>query len=225
MNAPVGEAGLRIPQSGFMRSELRASAIAKRLIDLLICILVAPFALLVGVPIAIVLKLDGGRILYSQPRVGAHGRAFDCLKFRSMVRDADEQLQQMLARDALAREEWALFQKLSDDPRVTWFGRFLRAYSIDELPQLINVWRGEMSIVGPRPIMVDQVELYGDEFDIYCAMRPGITGLWQVSGRNERTFAERVRLDSQYAHTWSVTGDLKILLLTLPAVLAGRGAK
>jgi lipopolysaccharide/colanic/teichoic acid biosynthesis glycosyltransferase len=142
-----------------------------------------------------------------------------------MVRNADERLRQMLATDPCALDEWNRFQKLTNDPRITGFGKFLRAYSLDELPQFVNVLRGDMSIVGPRPIMIDQIELYGEQFAAYCAMRPGITGPWQVSGRNERTFAERIRFDSEYAKTWSIAGDMKILLLTLPAVLAGRGAK
>jgi len=203
LNAPLGEVSLRISDPTVFRVPIRSLSPAKRLIDLFVCFLTAPIALLISLPIAFFLKLDGGRILYAQPRVGANGHIFPCLKFRSMV----------------------LYQKLSDDPRVTWFGRVLRAYSLDELPQFINVLRGEMSVVGPRPIMVDQIELYGEQFGTYCAMRPGITGLWQVSGRNERTFAERVRLDSHYVNTWSIAGDLKIMLLTLPAVLAGRGAK
>ena len=225
MNAPIGEASLRLAESRFVRDGLRGTAIAKRLIDLLICLLVAPFALLIGVPIAIRLKLEGGQVLYAQPRVGASGRQFDCLKFRSMVPDAEERFARMLADDPAAREEWSRYQKLTNDPRVTAFGRFLRGYSLDELPQFINVWRGEMSIVGPRPIMIDQIELYGENFELYCAMRPGITGLWQVSGRNERTFAERVRLDAQYARSWTLAGDLNIMVKTLPAVLAARGAK
>jgi exopolysaccharide production protein ExoY len=225
MNAPVGEVSLQIAQPVRVKSALRASAAAKRLVDLLICVLLSPVALLIGLPIAIILRLDGGRVLYAQPRVGADGRSFQCLKFRSMVRDADEQLQQMLAKNPRAREEWELYQKLSDDPRVTRLGRILRTYSLDELPQFINVWRGDMSIVGPRPIMVDQVGIYGDAFGIYCAMKPGITGLWQVSGRNDRTFADRVRLDMQYANTWSISRDVVIMAQTLPAVLARKGAK
>jgi len=225
MNAPVGEASLRISESELVRSGLRVSTSIKRAMDLFICLLAAPMALIIGLPIALVLKLDGGNVVYTQPRVGASGRQFACLKFRSMVRNADDRLRLMLAVDPCARDEWTRFQKLTNDPRITWFGKFLRAYSLDELPQFINVVRGEMSIVGPRPIMIDQIELYGEQFAAYCAMRPGITGPWQVSGRNECTFAERIRLDSDYAKTWSIMGDLRIILMTLPAVLAGRGAK
>jgi lipopolysaccharide/colanic/teichoic acid biosynthesis glycosyltransferase len=201
------------------------SAISKRIVDLLICVLLSPVALVIGISIAIILRFNGGPVIYAQPRVGASGRQFACLKFRTMVHNADERLKHMLAVDSLALEEWSRYQKLSNDPRVTWFGRFLRAYSLDELPQFINVLRGDMSVVGPRPIMFDQIELYVEHFATYCAMKPGITGLWQVSGRNERTFAERVRLDSQYANTWSVSGDVRIMLLTIPVVLHGKGAK
>jgi exopolysaccharide production protein ExoY len=225
MNAPVGEASLRISNSVLVQSGSAFSARMKRVVDLVTCLLAAPFLLVIGLPIAIVLKLDGGSIVYAQPRVGANGRQFACLKFRSMVRNADERLQQMLAADSRAREEWSHYQKLNDDPRITWFGKFLRAYSLDELPQFINVLRGDMSVVGPRPIMIDQIDIYGEHFATYCAMKPGITGVWQVSGRNERTFAERVRLDSQYVDSWSIAGDLKIMLLTIPAVLQGKGAK
>jgi exopolysaccharide production protein ExoY len=208
-----------------VRSGLRFSASVKRMVDLFVCLLAAPLLLIIGLPIALVLKLDGGNIVYTQLRVGTNGRQFACLKFRSMVRNADERLQFMLAANSQAFEEWSRYQKLTNDPRVTWFGKFLRAYSLDELPQFVNVLRGEMSVVGPRPIMLDQIELYGEHFATYCAMKPGITGLWQVSGRNERTFAERIRLDSQYVSSWSIAGDLKIMMLTIPAVLQGRGAR
>ena len=202
----------------------RVSNGAKRVLDIFVCLLSTPFALLIGLPVALAIKLDGGPIFYAQPRIGLSGSAFTCLKFRSMVFNADERLKHVLATDPAARAQWARYQKLTDDPRITAFGRFIRAFSLDELPQLINVWRGEMSIVGPRPIMVDQIDLYGDQFAVYCMMRPGITGLWQISGRNQRTFAERVRLDTQYARTWSTLYDLVIMIKTLPIVLAGRGA-
>ena len=224
MNAPFGEAGLHISHAFAYRSGPRFAG-SKRIIDIIACLLISPLLLLIGIPIALILLFDGGDIVYAQRRIGADGRPFACLKFRSMVCNADEKLRQMLDEDPAALAEWSCFQKLTNDPRITWFGKFLRAYSLDELPQFVNVWRGEMSIVGPRPIMTDQIALYGEYFDTYCGMKPGITGLWQVSGRNERTFAERVELDAQYAETWSLWGDLKIMLLTLPAVLAGKGAK
>jgi lipopolysaccharide/colanic/teichoic acid biosynthesis glycosyltransferase len=191
----------------------------------MICLLAAPFAIMVGLLIALFIRLDGGPVVYSQRRIGLGGRLFDCLKFRSMVPDADDRLREVLAHDPAARAEWEHYQKLARDPRITPIGKLIRATSLDELPQLINVWRGEMSIVGPRPIMTDQIALYGEHFGDYCMLRPGITGLWQIGGRNNCTFAERVRLDMEYARTWSVLGDLQIILLTIPAVLAGKGAR
>jgi exopolysaccharide production protein ExoY len=193
--------------------------------DCVICLLAAPFAIAGGLIIALLIKLDGGPAFYSQRRIGRGGQPFDCLKFRSMVLDADERLQDVLARDPLARAEWEDYQKLARDPRITRIGKLIRATSLDELPQLINVWRGEMSIVGPRPIMTDQIALYGEHFGDYCTLRPGITGLWQIAGRNNCTFAERVRLDMEYARTWSILRDIQIILLTIPAVLARKGAR
>jgi exopolysaccharide production protein ExoY len=142
-----------------------------------------------------------------------------------MVPDAERRLGDLLARDPVAQAEWDTYQKLARDPRITPIGRFIRATSLDEMPQLINVCRGEMSIVGPRPIMNDQIALYGEHFSDYCTLRPGITGLWQVAGRNNCTFAERVRLDMEYARTWSILRDVQIILQTVPAVLAGKGAR
>ncbi|HEY3779027.1 MAG TPA: sugar transferase [Rhizomicrobium sp.] len=202
-----------------------ASLFRQRLVDCIICFFAMPLAVALGGVIALSIRLDGGPALYSQRRVGHGGRIFNCLKFRSMVLNADERLEEVLAADPSAREQWERYQKLEDDPRITPLGRILRACSLDELPQLINVCRGEMSIVGPRPILTEQVLLYGESFPEYCRLRPGITGLWQIAGRNKFTFAERVRLDMQYAKSWSVWSDLRIILLTIPAVLAGRGAK
>jgi exopolysaccharide production protein ExoY len=195
--------------------------VGKRAMDIAICLIASPVALLIGVPIAVFLKIGGGPIVYAQPRVGRYGQQFQCLKFRSMVCNADVRLQHVLDSDAKARREWAQFQKLAKDPRITWFGKLLRAFSLDELPQFINVWRGEMSIVGPRPITPDQIQLYGEQFPLYCAMKPGITGLWQVSGRNRHTFEARVALDTRYAKTHSLLGDTVIILRTLPVVLSG----
>ena len=221
MNAPVGEAVLRIAQPVAAGSQ----SSAKRFMDLFVCLAVSPLVLLIAAPITFFLILGGGQVLYSQPRVGRGGRTFSCLKFRSMVCGAEARLRELLAADPRAREEWDRYQKLSCDPRITWFGRFLRALSLDELPQFINVLRGDMSIVGPRPIMIDQIALYGEGFPTYCSVKPGITGLWQVNGRNNHTFAERVRLDCRYVDTWSVPGDLLIMLRTIPAVIAGKGVK
>jgi lipopolysaccharide/colanic/teichoic acid biosynthesis glycosyltransferase len=188
-------------------------------------VLIAPFALAIGAVIAFLVRLDGCPALYSQQRVGLGGRLFHCLKFRSMVPGADERLEKMLACDSTARAEWESYQKLAEDPRITRLGKLIRAFSLDELPQLINVWRGEMSIVGPRPILVEQIARYGDSFPAYCSMRPGITGLWQIGGRNNCTFAERVRYDMHYARTRSVLTDARIIALTIPAVFTRKGAR
>jgi lipopolysaccharide/colanic/teichoic acid biosynthesis glycosyltransferase len=225
MNMHIGEAPL-----GYIRARpaphLRHVFLgAQRVMDCIICLLAAPFAIAMGLVIALLIKLDGGPAFYSQRRIGLGGQAFNCLKFRSMILDADERLQDVLALNPLARAEWDNYQKLARDPRITPIGKLIRATSLDELPQLINVWRGEMSIVGPRPIMTDQIGLYGEYFDDYCALRPGITGLWQIAGRNNCTFAERVRLDMEYARTWSLLRDVQIIILTIPAVLAGKGAR
>jgi lipopolysaccharide/colanic/teichoic acid biosynthesis glycosyltransferase len=221
MNVPIGGGGYARSYSGIALRQTRSGNIGKRAMDLAFCVLASPFALLLGIPIGVILKIGGGSVVYAQLRVGRHGNQFPCLKFRSMVCNADSRLQQVLESSAEARTEWARFQKLTKDPRVTWFGKMLRAFSLDELPQLVNVWRGEMSIVGPRPITPDQIELYGEYFPAYCTMKPGITGLWQVSGRNNRTFDERVKLDTRYAKTHSLLGDLVIIVRTLPVVLSG----
>jgi lipopolysaccharide/colanic/teichoic acid biosynthesis glycosyltransferase len=215
---------------GYVRSRAalrpqRASLGCQRVMDCVICLLAAPFAIAVGLIIALLIRLDGGPVFYSQRRIGLGGQAFNCLKFRSMVMDADVRLEQVLARDPVARAEWEDYQKLALDPRITPVGKFIRATSLDELPQLINVWRGDMSIVGPRPIMTDQIALYGEHFGDYCSLRPGITGLWQIGGRNNCTFAERVRLDMEYARTWSMLRDVQIIILTIPAVIGRRGAR
>jgi lipopolysaccharide/colanic/teichoic acid biosynthesis glycosyltransferase len=157
--------------------------------------------------------------------VGRGGALFGCLKFRSMVIDSEARLAELLARDPAARAEWEATRKLKRDPRVTSVGRFLRASSLDELPQLINVLRGEMSLVGPRPVIQAELEQhYGAAAAHYMSVRPGITGLWQVSGRNDTTYEQRVRLDVSYVARASFAEDLRILLATPVAVLRRRGA-
>ncbi|WP_149535522.1 sugar transferase [Siccirubricoccus phaeus] len=175
--------------------------------------------------IALAVRADGGPAFYAHERIGRGGRRFGCLKFRSMVVDSAERLARLLDSDPAARAEWEATRKLKRDPRVTWIGRLLRASSLDELPQLINVLRGEMSLVGPRPVI--QAELnahYGAAAEHYLSVRPGITGLWQISGRNDTTYAERVALDVRYAVNPSLLADVKILLRTPMAVIARRGA-
>jgi undecaprenyl-phosphate galactose phosphotransferase len=169
--------------------------------------------------ITLLTRRDGGPAFYTQPRVGLHGKLFNCYKFRSMRVDADAVLQKYLDENAEAAAEWQQFQKLKNDPRITKFGDFIRRTSIDELPQLFNVIKGEMSLVGPRPIMRGQERFYEDDFMCYESVRPGITGPWQVSGRNQLTFKQRVSLESWYARNWSLWLDIVILMKTVPALL------
>jgi Undecaprenyl-phosphate galactose phosphotransferase WbaP len=199
-----------------------------RLAKLSLDVALASLALLILAPlfllIAIAIKLDGGPVFYAHKRIGADGRTFQCLKFRSMVMDSERVLRDLLARDPAAAQEWARTQKLRNDPRITKVGALLRQTSLDELPQLLNVLRLEMSLVGPRPIVAAEVPKYADDIAFYCETRPGITGLWQVSGRSDTSYARRVQLDSWYVKNWTVWHDLTIIAKTVPAVLKRRGA-
>lgn len=202
-----------------------SDALACRAFDFVIAIaaliLVSPILLY----LAIMVKCaDGGPAIFAHERIGRGGRRFKCLKLRSMVVDADERLAAVLAECADARREWERDHKLRDDPRITPFGGFLRRSSLDELPQLFNVLRGEMSIVGPRPIVAKEASRYGARLAWYCQVRPGITGLWQVSGRNDVAYRRRVAMDILYARNKTVWLDIKILFLTIPAVLTAKGA-
>ena len=175
--------------------------------------------------IAILIKMDSpGAVLYGHTRIGQGGRRFIAWKFRSMVVDADRVLEEYLAKRPELREEWERDQKLKNDPRVTRVGRILRKLSLDELPQLWNVIKGEMSLVGPRPIVQDELAKYGDKGTFYLKVKPGMTGLWQVSGRNDISYKERVELDVYYVRNWSVWLDLYILARTVWVVLFGKGA-
>ena len=181
----------------------------------------APLLLIVSLVVA----LEGrGPIVFAHPRIGRDGRVFRVLKFRSMVVDGDRVLRDHLAACPEAAAEWAADHKLRNDPRVTRIGGFLRKSSLDELPQFWNVLRGEMSIVGPRPIVQAEVPRYGRLFKAYCLVRPGITGVWQVSGRNDISYRRRVAMDAVYARRKSVYLDVKIILATVPAVLARKGS-
>jgi lipopolysaccharide/colanic/teichoic acid biosynthesis glycosyltransferase len=195
--------------------------VANFLIAILALVFVAP--IMVGVGLAIFLQ-DGGPIVFAHRRIGREGKTFRCLKFRSMATDAEARLSELLARDPQARAEWEADHKLRNDPRVTRLGAFLRKSSLDELPQLINVLLGEMSLVGPRPIVEAEIPKYGRRFRQYCAVKPGITGLWQVMGRNDTTYRTRVALDCVYAARRSAWLDLKVLFCTIPAVLSRRGS-
>ena len=184
-------------------------------------VFLGPLYLLVA---AAVLIGMGRPVHYWQPRLGQDGRPFRCYKFRSMVNGSDQVLERHLNQDAAARTRWEQFQKLENDPRITRVGRVIRRLSLDELPQFFNVLKGDMSLVGPRPCMVRQRSLYGQSWSHYCHMRPGITGLWQVSGRNRLPYADRVALDVQYAAEWSLRLDAKILARTFWVVVSGDGS-
>jgi undecaprenyl-phosphate galactose phosphotransferase len=199
-------------------------SIAKRSFDVVAALLILALAAPAMLVIAVLVKLDGGPILFRHRRVGAGGAAFPCLKFRTMVVDAERALNNLLAKDAAARAEWEAEFKLRKDPRITWLGRFLRKSSLDELPQLFNVLAGQMSLVGPRPIVYQEVARYSTKIADYYTCRPGITGLWQVSGRNDVSYDERVALDSRYARQWSFGRDLMILVQTIRVVLQRAGA-
>ena len=164
---------------------------------------------------------SGWPVHFRQTRMGRDGRRFPFYKFRSMVPDAERVLKELLDRDPDARAEWNAFQHLKNDPRITRIGRYLRKSSFDEFPQFWNVLVGDMSLVGPRPCLERQASMFGDAWGHYCAVRPGISGLWQVSGRNRLTFAQRVELDVDYVENWSIWLDLSILLKTVRAVIAG----
>jgi len=197
----------------------------KTMFDLVVASLVTLFFAPLMLVIAAFVRLDGGPVLFAQERVGANGALFKCLKFRTMAVDAAALLDKVLASDETARVQWETARKLTNDPRVTRVGRFLRATSLDELPQLFNVLRLEMSLVGPRPIMPDEIVRYGDDIGYYYEAKPGLTGLWQVSGRSDTTYTQRVHLDSWYVRNWTLWHDIAILAKTIPAVLLARGAR
>jgi lipopolysaccharide/colanic/teichoic acid biosynthesis glycosyltransferase len=172
-----------------------------------------------------VLLTSGAPAIYSQPRYGRNGELFKFYKFRSMVLDSAAVLDAYLNSNPVARRQWDEFQKLEQDPRITFFGKIIRKTSLDELPQLWNVLKGDMSLVGPRPCLISQKELYGPHWKFYCSVKPGITGLWQVSGRNRLTYNARVTLDVEYVKNLSLGQDLRILVKTFMVVLTGHGSR
>lgn len=191
---------------------------------ILASILLMVFAPFLAVVAALIWLEDRGPVIFRHRRIGRNGRSFNCLKFRSMATHAEMRLARLLKDDPVARAEWDRDHKLRNDPRITHIGRFLRASSLDEIPQLINVIRGEMSLVGPRPIVKDEVVRYGRRIESYLKVRPGITGLWQVSGRNDVSYRRRVAMDVLYARRKSFSQDLVILFCTIPAVLLRKGS-
>jgi exopolysaccharide production protein ExoY len=202
--------GRNVPVGGF----------SKRLFDIALAsvalVLLAPLLLALAAAIKLVM---GGAVTYAHERVGFSGRRFKCLKFRTMVADSDEVLKNHLQSNPEAAAEWRRTRKLAKDPRVTRLGMFLRKTSLDELPQFINILRGDMSCVGPRPVVSEELELYSESVFDYLRARPGVTGLWQVSGRSSASYDDRVKFDSEYVSRWSFRNDLSILFRTLPAIL------
>jgi lipopolysaccharide/colanic/teichoic acid biosynthesis glycosyltransferase len=197
----------------------------RRATDIAVAGVTILFILPLLVMISVIVWLqDGGAPIYAQERIGRGGRVFRCYKFRSMVVDSRARLERLLTESAEAREEWERDHKLRRDPRITPIGGFLRKSSLDELPQLFNVLGGTMSLVGPRPIVAAEVARYGRRIIHYYAVRPGITGLWQISGRNDVSYRRRVALDCAYVKHRSLMMDLKILTATVPMVLLRRGS-
>lgn len=217
----AGRSGRRADDS----SQQDVDVVLTRLVDIvgatLLLVAVFPFLVL----LAIALQIDSpGRLFFVQKRVGYGGKPFPCMKFRTMRADAETALVAYLRDNADARDEWARTFKLQNDPRVTRLGRIVRKLSLDEFPQLINILRGDMSLVGPRPIVAAEIELYGRYFADYCAVKPGLTGLWQVSGRNDVSYDQRVKLDRIYVRQKSFAFDMSILARTIPAVVFSRGS-
>lgn len=209
----------------FDGSELSTTyLLTKRVVD----IFGATALAIVFFPIILVLiyslQREGGAIVFRHTRIGKYGKAFKVYKFRTMVPNADRVLRDLIAQDSELREEWLKDHKLRNDPRVTAVGKFLRRTSLDELPQLWNVMRGEMSLVGPRPVIRAELKKYGRGARYYLAVKPGLTGLWQVSGRNDTDYRRRVAMDRRYVRTASLRVDLVVLVKTIDVVLRRRGA-
>ncbi|WP_394886086.1 sugar transferase (plasmid) [Mesorhizobium sp. AaZ16] len=188
--------------------------------DLVIAVTALVMAAPAMVVVALLIRMTaGGPAVFSHSRVGFSGKSFDCYKFRSMVADAEEVLKAHLEANPEAAREWEETHKIRNDPRVTFLGHMLRKSSLDELPQLFNIIRGDMSCVGPRPIVRDELQRYGDHVGEYLRTRPGLTGLWQVTGRSSTDYASRVALDSHYVRNWSIWLDIVILFRTVFAVM------
>ncbi len=199
-------------------------SLSKRLFDIAGAAALLIFFAPLMVVVYLIVRLDGGPGIYAHERVGKNGVRFMCYKFRSMVPNAESILKNILVCNEQARQDWEADHKLRNDPRITSVGRFLRQKSLDELPQLFNVLKGDMSLVGPRPITIEEVERYGGDISYYYKTRPGLTGAWQVSGRNDVSYEERVALDVDYTKNWTFLTDFSILLKTVRVVLSGRGA-
>jgi Undecaprenyl-phosphate galactose phosphotransferase WbaP len=199
--------------------------LVKRVVDVSLILLASPVLLPILLATIVVVRLSSpGPVFFTHRRIRSHGTFFTMWKFRTMFANSSEILENYLAAHPEARLEWQRNRKLKNDPRITPIGNFLRRSSLDELPQLWNVLNGTMSLVGPRPIVAAEVEKYGEHFADYCRVKPGITGLWQISGRSTISYSNRIRLDCEYARNWSLTADAEILLKTLPSVFKQHGA-
>jgi Undecaprenyl-phosphate galactose phosphotransferase WbaP len=209
-----------------LRNNLRywPARLLKRVFDLLAALVLLVLGALPLLYVALRIRRDGGQAIFAHKRVGQSGKVFPCFKFRTMQVDAEERLRELLANDPAARAEWEREFKLRNDPRITPIGEFLRRTSLDELPQLFNVIRGEMSLVGPRPVIRAELSRYGDDVDYFLMVRPGMTGLWQVSGRNATSYETRVYLDTWYVKNWSLWYDIAIMFKTIRVVLNREGA-
>ncbi len=221
----VGHSLARSQRANRAPSDFFRYRIIKRCFDVLLVLISAPVTLpLLAIVSAVVMLSSRGPVFYSHRRIRRNGAFFSMWKFRTMCVNSAEVLEDYLASHPDAHVEWNQTHKLRRDPRITALGVFLRRYSLDELPQLWNVLMGQMSLVGPRPIVAAEVEKYGDSFDCYCRVKPGLTGLWQVSGRSELSYDARVALDCDYVKHWSLTKDLVILLKTFSSVVNQDGA-
>jgi Undecaprenyl-phosphate galactose phosphotransferase WbaP len=197
----------------------------KRFMDIILVILGGILALPFLLIIALIIKINSpGPVLYKHKRLGRDGKYFYTYKFRSMVADAEQKLQEIINTDPLLKEEWEKNHKLKNDPRITGIGRFLRRTSIDEFPQLINILKGEMSLVGPRPIVDEEIPKYGEDYNRVFSNKPGLTGLWQVSGRSHADYHDRIAFDTYYLQNWSIWLDLWIIYKTFGVVIFGKGA-
>jgi lipopolysaccharide/colanic/teichoic acid biosynthesis glycosyltransferase len=216
-----GDEPLVVSQPG--RRQDAAAEQAHRLLDVTLACAILLLVLPLMIVCAVAARCSGpGPILFRHKRIGRDGREFECFKFRTMCDRAEAAINDLVGNSPESLAEWAANQKLMSDPRVTPVGAILRRYCLDELPQLFNVLAGDMSIVGPRPIVADEVERYGALFSVYCSVRPGLTGLWQVSGRHSLPYRERVMLDAHYARTKCIRLDLLIVVKTIPVVLFGQ---
>jgi exopolysaccharide production protein ExoY len=211
----LAQAELPLPTGGLVKRGFDFSS------ALLALLLFSPIFLMIA---ALVKLSDSGPIFYGHSRIGHNGRVFKCLKFRTMAVNGEELLRKYLRENPEAAEEWKATRKLKSDPRVTTVGTVLRKLSLDELPQLINILRGEMSVVGPRPVVDEELNLYDSFATYYLSTRPGLTGLWQISGRNDVSYESRIAFDTQYVQNWSLIGDVLIIAKTIPAVCLARGS-